>query len=282
MMKLTMFIGWTLLAISCSTNHVKHQIITEQEILEDTIKEDKIIGASLPSWIRKSGIEHGTVYVVGKAEFSANKSPFYVEKAALMDAEMALFTDAPSDIRILTQNAMTGAGIDSAEFYQVQTKLQEVIGVTGIRHDSEKVACRKIIRYGELSTRIVRACWVQASIPVKELVKAYRRTLAMKFGDYKANEFKNLMNDELEKINNNPIRSRRETINSNSSSNKNSKRTRLPSKQVEAHQRQQEVRDGNSQRKDLRRSQVKLSKTNAQGRISSRNQVQGNSKANKL
>lgn len=273
----------TLLALlvvtSCATNHVKDQIVTEQEVIEDTIKEDKIIGGSLPSWTRKSGVENGMVYVVGKAEFGANKSPFYVEKAAQMDAEMSLFSDAPADVRILTQNALTGAGIDSAEFYQIQTKLQEVIGVTGIRIDSEKVVCRKIIRYGELSSRLTRACWVQAHIPVKELVKAYRRTLALKFGEYKANEFKDRMDDELQRINKNPLMEKRnEKANTLSTSSNNSGASngrggiRLPAKAVKESKAQPKVSDTNGKSRQLRKGRAKAKNSNASsGRVSSNN-----------
>jgi hypothetical protein len=242
------------LVTSCATNYVRDQIVTEQEVIEDTIKKDKIIGGDLPSWIKKSGIENGMVYVVGKAEFGANKSPFYVEKAAAMDAEMSLFSDAPTDVRMLTQNALTGTGIDSAEFYQIQTKLQEVVGVTGIKLDSEKVVCRKIIRYGELSSRLTRACWVQAHIPVKELVKAYRRTLALKFGKYKANEFKDRMNDELKRINKNPLMEKRNekantlsTGSSNSSDSNGRKGVRLPTKKAKGNKKQSEVPNTNSE-----------------------------------
>lgn len=193
------------LIVSCATNKSVEQVVAQQEIIEDTIKEDKIIGDDLPSWTRKSGIENGMVFAVGKAEFDANKSEYYIERAAAMDGEIKLLTDAPTDVRVLTQNALTGAGIDGSEFYQIQTKLQEVVGLTGIRHSEDKVACRKVIRYGELSSRLTRSCWVQVSIPVKELVAAYRRTLALKFGEYKANEFKDLMMDELNNIKNNPL-----------------------------------------------------------------------------
>ena len=287
MKTLTMLLA-LMLVTSCATNHVKQAIVAEQEVIEDTIKEDKIIGDSLPSWIHKSGIENGMVYVVGKAEFGANKSPFYVEKAALMDAEIALFSDAPSDIRILTQNALTGAGIDSAEFYQIQTKLQEVVGVTGVRHDSEKVTCRKIIRYGELSSRLTRACWVQASIPVRELAKAYRRTLALKFGKYKANEFKDRMDDELKRINKNPLMEKRnETSNTlpsrvnNNNSDDGRKRLRLPSSKVKESQKQSKVSNANSERGNLSKSRVKVKDSNASGRISSANKSRRSTKANK-
>lgn len=204
-MKKMMTIMLLSLIVSCATNKSVEQIVVQQEIIEETVKEDKIIGDDLPSWTSKSGIENGMVFAVGKAEFDANKSEYYIERAAAMDGEIKLLTDAPADVRVLAQNALTGAGIDGSEFYQIQTKLQEVIGLTGVRHSEDKVTCRKIIRYGELSSRLTRSCWVQVYIPVKELVAAYKRTLALKFGEYKANEFKNLMMDELNNIKNNPL-----------------------------------------------------------------------------
>jgi len=192
--------------ISCgTTNRNTEAISSQQEMIEEVTKEDKMIGPVLPSWTRKSGIANGMVYAIGKAEFDVNKSEYYVEKAATMDGEIKLLTDAPSDVRVLTQNALTGAGIDSAEFFQIQTKLQEVVGLTGIRHSEEHITCRKMIRYDDMFARVTRSCWVQVSIPLKELVVAYRRTLALKFGTYKANEFKDLMMDQIDKIQNNPL-----------------------------------------------------------------------------
>ena len=275
------------LVTSCATNHLKDQIVTEQEIVEDTYKEDKILGDSLPSWTRKSGIENGMVYVVGKAEMGKDRSPFYVEDAARMKAEMRLFSDAPADIRILAQNAMTGVGIDSAEFYQIQTKLQTVVGVTGMKFDSDKVTCRQIIRYGELSTRRTRACWVQAHIPVTELVKAYRRTLALQFGEYKASEFKNKMDDELKKINNNPLMEKRNekantlpTSFNNSGDSNGRESVRLPAKEAKENQKQSEVSDTNGKSRQPRTSRTKAKNSNASsGRVSSGNQVKGSSEA---
>jgi len=247
--------------VGCSTNPIQRNIIAQQEIIEATIKEDKIIGDSLPSWTRKSGIENGMVYVVGVAEFDANKSPFYIQKAAQMDAETKLLSDAPADFRVITQNAMTGVGIDSAEYYQVQTKLQEVIGLVGIKIDQDKITCRKMIRYGNLSTRLTRVCYVQAFISAQQLAKAYKRTLALKFGEYKANEFKNLMNQELKQINKNPLlRSSHEesttSHNANDSHSANYRSTRLPAQQVEIPQRQSEVYPENSQRRYISASRV--------------------------
>lgn len=261
MKSLMMLLSLLLILASCGTSSLQKQVLEQQELYEETIKEDRMIGGDLPSWVRKSGIEHGVVYVVGKAEFSANKSPFYVEKAAMMDADMALFADAPTDIRIITQNALVGAGIDSSEFYQIQTKLQEVVGVTGIRHDEKKVVCRKFIRYGELSTRKTRACWAQAAISVSQLMKAYQRTLALKFGEYKANEFKDLMNEELKKVNNNPLTRRRRNETSSQTNTRNSNTgtndgdsSRLSTKQIEETKKRFQVPSKNGKRKNLSRS----------------------------
>jgi hypothetical protein len=140
------------------------------------------------------------LFVVGYAEMSADKNAYYISKAALMDAESKLISDAPSEIRIITQNALTGAGIDSSEFMQIQTKLQEVIGLTSLRPEVQ--TCRKFLRYGESTNRVTRACWHQASVNVFEVKKAYTMTLRAKYGDGKANKFDDLMSDELKKINN--------------------------------------------------------------------------------
>ena len=200
-MKILMILMITVMFSSCANSPRQQIIEADQELVEDTIKEDKILGGDLPSWVNKSGIENGIVYVVGKAEMSADRSPFYVEKAAIMDAEMKILSDAPTDVRVVTQNALTGSGIDSSEFYQIQTKLQEVKGLTGIKHSNERTVCRKVIRYGNLGTNVMRACWSQVQIKAKDLTKAYERTLALKFGVHKANSFKTLMDQELKKIN---------------------------------------------------------------------------------
>ena len=269
----TIIMGMLLgLLASCSTNPIKQAAVAQQEIVEDTIKEDKMFGGSLPSWVRRSGIETGMVYTVGKAEFDANKSPFYVEKAAQMDAESRLISDAPTDFRILTQNAMTGAGIDSAEFYQIQTKLQQVVGLTGIKVDQDKITCRKFIRYGNLSTRVTRACFVQAFIPVKELMKAYQRTLALKFGDYKAGEFKNLMQQELERVTDNPLMEKRnEKVNSPRVRVRKLQRNeqRLPAQQVKAPKKKSEVFTKDSQGSKLPRGRKQIENANAGSRIPS-------------
>ena len=144
-------------------------------------------------------VTNNRLNVVGYAEMSADKNSYYIAKAALMDAESKLISDAPSDFRIITQNALTGAGIDSAEFMQIQTKLQEVIGLGSLR--PEQYTCRKFLRYGESSNRITRACWYQASVNVFEVKKAYTMTLRAKYGDQKANKFDDLMSDELKRIN---------------------------------------------------------------------------------
>lgn len=226
-----------ILVSSCASNLNKQVITDKQEMIEDTIKEDKIIGSDVPSWTRKSGVENGMVYVVGSAEFDANHSPLYVEKAAVMDGEIRLLSDAPTDVRVLTQNALTGVGVNSSEFFQIQTKLQEVIGLTGVRHNQEKVVCRKVIRYGNLNTQLNRICWAQVSVSVRNLMKAYQRTLAMKFGVFKANKFKNIMDDELKRINNNKLlrkdKTNENTTRINRSSGKQSAvRKRLPAQQV--------------------------------------------------
>lgn len=131
---------------------------------------------------------------------SANKSPYYIAKAALMDGETKLLSEAPSDVRIITQNALTGADIDSSEFFQMQTKLQEVLGVQSFK--SHQQTCRKIVRYGETSISIVRGCWYRVSASIVQLKKAYAFTLAKKYGQGKANKFQKIMDQELNKINN--------------------------------------------------------------------------------
>lgn len=131
---------------------------------------------------------------------SADKSQHYISKAALMDAEVKLMSGAPTDIRILTQNALTSTGIDSSEFTQIQTKLQELVGLTGV--EPHQFTCRKFVRHGETTTRIVTGCWHEASVNMSDLSRAIAMTLRRKYGDEKASKFEDVMKDELNKINN--------------------------------------------------------------------------------
>ncbi len=186
--------------VACSSNKVRDKAMGKREAIEDTIKEDKYVGGEPPLWTQEEGISNGILYVVGYAEFGTNKSPYYVRKASIMDAETRLLSDSPADFRIITQNAITGAGMDSSEYYQIQTKLQEVIGITGIKQDRKKSVCKKIIRYGNFDTTTRRGCWSRVHIKVSELKKAYARTLAFKYGADKVNKFQKLMDKELETV----------------------------------------------------------------------------------
>lgn len=161
-----------------------------------------MIGPSLPSWVEeKPFIKDDRLNVVGRSEMSADRNEYFIAKAALMDAEVKLIYDAPTEFRVLTQNSLTGAGIDSSEYVQIQTSLREVVGLTGIKQGES--TCRKYIRYGESRTSVTRICWHQASVNITELRKAYLMTLRMKYGDDKANKFDDLMKQELDKINDN-------------------------------------------------------------------------------
>ena len=181
--------------ISCSTGK-KYSDLEKM----DTIKDDQVLGDNLPEWVDRNGIDNGEVVMVGKAEFGADKSEDYVQRAAKMDAEMLLFNDAPADIRIVAQKALTGAGLDSGEFYEIQTSLREAFGVQGVRVNPSNVTCRKIIRYGETKNRLMRKCWAQAAIPLLSLKKAYEHTMRVKYGIGKAETFSKRMEFELQKI----------------------------------------------------------------------------------
>lgn len=159
-----------------------------------------MVGDELPSWVDRVGVDDGRVYIVGYSEMSADKSPHYVKKAALMDGEVRLLSDAPSDFRVLTQNALTGAGLESSEFFQIQTKLQEVFATEGFK--GHQNTCRKIARYGETQVRVVRGCWYRVSADLVQLKKAYAFTLAKKYGAGRANKFQKLMEQEINNINN--------------------------------------------------------------------------------
>lgn len=194
----TLVVSALLVLASCSSNSLSTK---DKETLGDSVLEDKTIGDTLPSWTKFEGIKDARLYGIGYSEMSLDRSEHYVSKAALMDAEVKLISDAPSDFRVLTQNALTGAGIESSDFMQIQTKLQEVIGATGFK--AHETTCRKIIRYQESQSKVMRGCWYQVSVNVVDLKKAYQLTLEKKYGVGKAAKFDNLMNAELEKIDNN-------------------------------------------------------------------------------
>lgn len=160
-----------------------------------------ILGGELPSWTNDNGIDGDRLVSVGYAEMTVRKSPHYVEKAALMDGETKLLADAPQDFRVITQNSLTGAGIDSSEFVEIQTRLKEVLGVRGFKHHQK--VCRKLVRYTENNKKnVMRGCWYRVSADLNKLQDAYKYILAKKYGQGKAGKFDNLMEQELKKINN--------------------------------------------------------------------------------
>jgi len=203
-MKISIMLFLISLIVSCTSNPAKRVLINQQELVEDLIKEDKIIGKELPKWISQSGIEKGIVYSVGKIEFDIKLNETYAEEAAMMDAEMKLLSDAPTDVRILAQKSLNEIGLNNSSFYEIQTKLKEVMGVSGIKKDISKVTCRKVIRYNVYETKLNRICWAQVQVPFNNLMEAYKRTIALKYGESKARLFKNKVNQELDHMINNP------------------------------------------------------------------------------
>jgi len=162
--------------------------------------DDKVYGDPLPEWTKFQGVRDGRVYLVGYSEQSINKSEHFTKKAAVMDGEVRLIQDAPSDLRVLTQNALTGAGLESSEFMQIQSKLSEVIGAQSFKTHDE--ACRKILRHMESQSAVMRGCWVSVSANLMDLQKAYQLTLARKYGVVTASKFDDLMKKELGAITN--------------------------------------------------------------------------------
>jgi hypothetical protein len=197
-MKIFILIIQLIIFVSCATNKAKE---SEQNALANAEKEDKIVGSSLPPWVEESGVRDGRLYEVGYAEFSLDKSEYYIKKAAEMDAEVKLLSDAPTDLRVITQNSLTGVGLDSSEYSQIQTSLKEVIGVTSLK--SHRKTCRKIIRHLEDSSKPMRACWAESSVSMSDVRRAYQLTLQKKYGVGVANKFDDLMKSELDKINDN-------------------------------------------------------------------------------
>lgn len=174
--------------------------MSEKKTDPDDIKEDRIVGEALPSWVDDNGIMNGRLVAVGYSEMAISRSPMFVEKAALMDGETKLIADAPHDFRVITQNSLTGAGIESSEFVQVQTSLKEVLGVRGFKHHEK--TCRKLVRYTlHNEQNVLRGCWYRVSADVAKLQEAYRFILAKKYGQGKADKFNDLMKQELKSIN---------------------------------------------------------------------------------
>src|SRR5690606_31270714 len=187
----------TTLMTACSSQTRSAKVESKNSSVR--VKEDEAIGKELPDWVNRNEVKDGRVYVVGYSEMSADKSPYHVTKAALMDGEIKLLSDAPADIRVMTQNSLTGAGIDSSEFFEIQTKLKEVFAVEGFKQHEN--TCRKIVRYGETQVRAVRGCWYRVSADLMHMKKAYAFTLSLKYGQGKASKFESLMQQEIEKIN---------------------------------------------------------------------------------
>ena len=188
-------VSLTLLA-SCSS--VTKPTSEEKNLLGNAILDDKVYGDPLPAWTKFQGVRDGRIFLVGYAEQSINKSEHFIKKAAVMDGEVRLIQDAPSDLRVLTQNALTGAGVDSSEFSQVQTKLSEVIGAQSFKTHDE--ACRKVLRHTESQSIVMRGCWVSVSANLADLQRAYQLTLQRKYGVGTASRFEDLMKKELDAI----------------------------------------------------------------------------------
>jgi len=123
-----------------------------------------------------------------------------VEKAALADGESKLVSEAPTDFRSIVQTAMSSTEGNNVEFSQIDTKLRRVRGLTGIKYHNDKMTCRKIVRYGTFATLLDRQCWAVVSVPIESLKEAYARTIREIYGDKKATEFNQRMNDEIKKM----------------------------------------------------------------------------------
>jgi hypothetical protein len=112
--------------------------------------------------------------------------------------------------------------------------------------------------------------------------------LALKFGDYKAGEFSDLMRLELHRINKNPVLKRMEKRNEkaniskrrfntkssdskfNDRVNRQGERTRLPASQSETYKRKRQILNKNSKRRHLQPSVPKVKKPNARDGFSSK------------
>jgi len=165
---------------------------------EHALKEDKFSSVP-PQWINESGVRGGLVYTVGVAEASANSLENTVKRMAILNGETSLMSKAPADFRIATQNSMNSVNVDENVFTEIQSKIQEVLGVEGFKHDKAKTACRKVLRYGETEAHLNRICWVRIAIPVNKMARAFERTMAMKFGEKVSEAFKKKLDDELKK-----------------------------------------------------------------------------------
>ena len=189
-------------ATACSSG--KKTMLGDQRVeVEESVKEDKIHGDPLPDWANASGIENGRVFTVGVASFPAEKAQILVEKAALLDGETKLLSDAPTDFRSLAQSSLNSSTSTTVEFSQIDTRLKTVKGLTGIKYHDDKLTCRKIVRYGTYATVIDRQCWAMVSVPIQSLKAAYERTIQELYGDKTAEKFSTRMDEELKKIDGN-------------------------------------------------------------------------------
>ena len=115
------------------------------------------------------------MYTVGVAETTADNNYNVVKRMAILNGETSLLSKAPADFRIATQNSMNSVNVDENIFSEIQSKVQEAIGVEGFKHDRTKMACRKVLRYKETRTNLNKICWVRVGIPVSKLTRqAYR------------------------------------------------------------------------------------------------------------
>lgn len=213
--------------IACSTNK---KSITYNESEDNSLNEDRMIGPDLPSWVLENEIVKGDrLFLVGNAEMSPDKSEYHIKKAAIMDGEIRLISDAPSKFRVISQSALNGAGVESSDFKQIQTKLQEAIGVIGLKnHDT---TCRKFVRHGESRSFVIKSCWALVSTSISDLKRAYALTLERLYGIKTSAKFENLMEKEIEKINVSQIQeSKNETPN-----------VRLPSSDAQPSMHQQKT-----------------------------------------
>lgn len=195
-MKFLIILLIPLFMVSCASNDFDKRQQLENEIAEHLSQEDKMIGDNLPTWTQAEGVNAGFVYAVGEAEYSVSQKETMIKQAASHNAKMRIVSQLPSDYKYFVQNALSNAS--NGEFNQIEIVKGDLYGLRGVVVSRKHTTCRKMIRYTEFGTKVNRICYVQASVPVKNLNDAIVRTIKEKYGDDTGNKFKKILEDQLQ------------------------------------------------------------------------------------
>lgn len=194
-MKILQMLFITTMLASCASSEFGKRKAMQDEINENLIKEDRLIG-EMPSWVNGEGINGVFVYAVGEAEYSASQRVQLIKSAAEHNAKMRIASRLPSDYTYIAQNALSSAS--NGEFNQVEINRGDLYGLQGVEVKRKYTACAKIVRHTDFGESINRICWAQASVPVKQLNNAIVRTIKLKYGEETGSKFEKLLEQQLQ------------------------------------------------------------------------------------